>query len=202
MPSSCVHLYAAQLLADRFDIDDLPGFYLGSVAPDAVNLNGFAAQPVRYAAHIRSTDYNEWKQNIRRFYEENNSQYPRSYLLGFLAHLYTDIAWDELVQPGLFEFLSARGLSYGECQTEKWRELDRLDGLIIGKEWYQEMLDTLKKGTAADFPGCDKATITAFRDKLACRRVTEQLSPPLYLNEDMIILTADEVYRRIENLTE
>ena len=51
MPSAIVHLKAAFDLADKLNVKNLGQFYVGAVSPDAVNIDGFAPQEVRYPAH-------------------------------------------------------------------------------------------------------------------------------------------------------
>ena len=84
MPSVCVHLMTACILKDRLDIINESDFYLGSIAPDAVNLNGFAEERVRYAAHLRSRDYNVWKQNIENYYNSISDR-RSDFLKGFFS---------------------------------------------------------------------------------------------------------------------
>ena len=70
-----VHLFTADKIASALEINDISQFFLGSVSPDAVNLNGCASQEVRYAAHIRAIDPEVWNNNVSEFYRKNLSAY-------------------------------------------------------------------------------------------------------------------------------
>ncbi len=139
MPSTMVHLFTADKIASALEINDISQFFLGSVSPDAVNLNGFASQEVRYAAHIRSIDPEVWKNNVSEFYRKNLSAYINEidFFKGFIVHLLTDIAWDEFIQPDLFEGLRRSGITEDNLRKEKWVELDRLDDLLLSDSRFE-----------------------------------------------------------------
>ena len=55
-----------------YDISKKMGFhsydyFLGLLAPDAPNVDGFAPKEERWMAHQRRKDYDEWRASLHRF---------------------------------------------------------------------------------------------------------------------------------------
>lgn len=196
MPSQAVHLKVAYLLINKLDIKNQADFYLGSISPDAVNLNGFASQEIRYSAHIRNKDYNIWKENIKDYYHEHKSDYLDYYdfFKGFILHLYTDIAWDEEIQPMLFEYLISNGYSEQALADEKWKELFRLNHKITSEDWYEGTIKLLNAAkchsiTTVSADLLDKYrnyVVNDYKDKISNESTK-------FLNNKMIELTAGKV---------
>lgn len=149
MPSISVHLTIAAHMAERLGIKDLPSYFLGNIAPDAVNADGFASAEKRYSAHIRSKDYAVWKQNIKSYKAEHEAAYEKNadFFKGFLLHLYTDIAWDEAVQPQLFSYLRSQGFSEDELNERKWDELRGFDAILSKRDEYVSAIRQLKNAS-------------------------------------------------------
>ncbi len=203
MPSSCVHLKVAYLLKSKMNIKNQSEFYLGCISPDAVNLDGFAEQKVRYTAHIRDKDYDVWKEKIRNFYAENKSEYSDriDFLNGFIVHLYTDIAWDEIIQPRLFEYLKSTGCSSDNLTHEKWEELFKFNSDIIKESWYKPVLDELSKAKCYDISSVSADLLSRYRDYLVDDYEDEKADEHArFLTEDMVNETADRVLEMYQAL--
>ena len=190
MPSISVHLTLSARIAGELGIKYLPDYYLGAIAPDAVNINGFASRELRYGAHIRSADYAEWKRNIARFREVNGDLYTDrpDFLAGFLMHLYTDIAWDEAVQPKLFDYLRSCGYGEDELNTRKWDELRGFDSLLSQKPEYLGAIAELKKAQPIAVTTVTPGQLSTWRDKIVS---LEYPYPPAgFLSDEHINITA------------
>ena len=74
---------------------DTNNFYLGTIAPDAVNAHGFASKEKRWSAHVRDKALNKWKENVKRLYEKNIETVKEDFLRGYCIHILTDILMDE-----------------------------------------------------------------------------------------------------------
>ena len=68
--------------------------YLGCLYPDAVNAFGFATWEIRYSAHLRVKDIEEWYANNNVFYHQNTGKIDENFLLGYIIHNITDAAYD------------------------------------------------------------------------------------------------------------
>ena len=70
MPNIFIHEKVAYNIAKENKYLDTPNFYLGVMAPDAVNLNGFAPKEERWTSHLRDKKLSTWRQNIIDFYNK------------------------------------------------------------------------------------------------------------------------------------
>lgn len=201
MPSSPVHLFVARLIAKDLNVTDMAQYLLGSVAPDSVNLGGFAPQEKRYEAHNRSLDLDEWKKKALSVYEDTKGR-DKDFAKGVLVHILTDIFWDELIQPDMLSRLGQEGDGYEDLREKKWQELYRFNTLITSKEWYSDVLDTLRGAKPLDFRNIDKEMMRGFRDYV-CEDYADKLDEekPRVLTEDTVIITAMATLRYItENI--
>ncbi len=190
MPSISVHLTLSARLAESLEVKSLPDYYLGAIAPDAVNIDGFASQELRYGAHIRSKDYAEWKRNIAVFRKENGGLYTNrpDFLKGFLLHLYTDIAWDEVVQPKLFDYLRSCGLAEDELNIRKWDELRGFDSILSQQPEYISAISELKKAQPTAVTTVTPGQLSKWRDKIVA---LEYPYPPAgFLSDEHITAAA------------
>lgn len=95
MPNTMIHEQVAYNIAQKHKNLDTPNFYLGALAPDAVNLNGFASKEKRWTSHLRDKDLKVWRQNIIEFYYKEKNNYPSDFLKGYFIHILTDIIYDD-----------------------------------------------------------------------------------------------------------
>lgn len=103
MPTTVIHEIVAKKIAqtEKYSYLDNYDFYLGSIAPDAVNLEGFAEKSVRWNAHLRDSNLETWKNNIISFY--NNEKEKTLFLKGYITHIMTDIIYDEYLYDEVIE---------------------------------------------------------------------------------------------------
>lgn len=168
MPSSIVHLFVAALIKERLNIHSTPQFYLGAISPDAVNLDGFASEKVRYTAHLRSKNVSEWLENIKDFAENNAVFYKdnRDFFKGFLVHLLTDIAWDEEVQPRLFDELLKNGTSQENLKSRKWDELFSFNSRLFNHPLWQKIKPQLEISKSIGISTIDESLLEKFKQKV------------------------------------
>ena len=193
MPSSPVHLLLAYDMAESLGVENKADFLLGSIAPDCVNYGmEQASEEVRYTAHIRDRDYDIWKDKLRAFAKDNAEKYAlcRDFLRGYLFHCWADIAWDEAVQPKIFEFLGTLGYGYDDMTYQKWQELYRFNSFVQKGEKFAECARLVKEGTAYDVAGCSAELIEKFAEYVADGNRDKTLDEkPLFLNEGHIAET-------------
>lgn len=184
----------------KIDVKDSGQFYLGAIAPDTVNLNGKASKEVRYSAHLRSVDVNEWIENIVAFTKENEQvklTYP-DFFKGFIIHLLTDIAWDKVAQPELFEAMRQNGVSEGKLNDKKWNELLSFDRKAVKSDiWTKKVRPQLKSAHAPCGLTVDKDKLEEYKGFVLN---SEFLASPDKLTgelitDNMIADTVNEVLR-------
>ena len=197
MPSSPVHLILAYRMADSLNVKNKSDFLLGAISPDCVNYGmDQASEEVRYTAHIRDRDYDIWKKQLKEFAAENAASFAESidFLRGYLFHCWSDIAWDEAVQPKIFEFLGTLGYGYDDMTAQKWQELYRFNCSVVGGNDYEECRRLVKEGTPRDIAGCSAELIDKFRlyvaDDYSDKILNEK---PLFLGEEHIAETVRQM---------
>ncbi len=203
MPSAPIHLQVAMLVCDRLSVKDMPQFLLGSVAPDSVNLEGFAPKEVRHKAHARSISLSEWKESAGELYatlpKENPSQ--QSFALGVLTHIMTDILWDEFVQPTLFEAIKLESDTDDSLRERKWLELYRYNSRAIKMPFYKEAIELLKKAEPTEYRNISSELMASYRDYLVEGYKDKLLDgEPVVLCEQMVVDTADRVLMQIKQI--
>lgn len=142
MPSTMIHLVVAYSIRRTLCITCDGEFYLGAIAPDAVNLNGKADKELRYKAHLRSTDFSEWIKNVCDYAKNHRDLFisHRDYFSGFLTHILTDIAWDQVSQPLLFERMSNKGVPEYDLNIKKWDELFFYDNIAVKSDIWKNSI--------------------------------------------------------------
>lgn len=199
MPSSPVHLKIAYLMSDQLKIKNKGDFLLGAISPDCVNYGvEQAEEQVRYKAHIRVRDYDKWKLNLMNFYSQNKQNFSScpDYLKGYLFHIWTDIAWDEAVQPELFEFLYSLGYGYDDITYQKWQELYRFNGLLVKEDIFLQSSQLIKASKPREIAGCSQQLIEKYRDYVA-NDYSDKIKndPPLFLSQKQIDDTITQIQK-------
>ena len=105
MPLPMVHLAAAGKLLQSglAEPEDIPGYYLGSIAPDGVHVRKNAGPKEKQRSHLDARKP-EKIANISRFLTDfpryEALGVSRSYLLGYAVHVLTDLYWlEEIFGP-------------------------------------------------------------------------------------------------------
>ncbi|MBQ8107899.1 MAG: zinc dependent phospholipase C family protein [Ruminococcus sp.] len=197
MPSSPVHILLAYRMAEELGVSNKADFLLGAISPDCVNYGmEQASEAERYGAHIRDRDYDIWKQMLRDFLKENRERFAqgKDFLRGYLFHCWSDIAWDEAVQPRIFEFLGTLGYGYDDMTQQKWYELYRFSGEVMKYPEYPECVKLLRSGVPRDIAVCSAELVGKFRDYVAggySDKVLEE--KPLFLTERHIQDTIEQM---------
>lgn len=104
MPFSMTHLYVAQRMCTLGAPIACPGaFYLGSIAPDAVHYRPSYHSDMKLKSHLcvgtekwgRVTNNTEWQANVmahlKRWMDAGPTGARRDFLVGYAAHILTDI---------------------------------------------------------------------------------------------------------------
>ncbi|WP_051588814.1 hypothetical protein [Ruminococcus sp. NK3A76] len=174
MPSAVVHLRVAYDLKKKLKVENNGQFYIGAVSPDAVNIDGFADQSIRYPAHLRSLDYEEWKENVRSFFTKEHAKWAgrEDHLKGFLLHILTDIYWDEIAQPEMFKALETLGAKPEELRDLKWKELYRFNNKLAGEWLYDEVFPDIKKGECFAIGTVDTVRLRRYVEHLTTEYMT------------------------------
>jgi len=164
MPYTLVHLKVGSEIAKKYKKYDKPQYYLGLIAPDAVNLNGFAEKDIRWSAHIRAKDLEIWENNIIKYYFENYNNYDNEYILGYLIHVLTDIVFDRMYNPCILNLIHEKKIFENEFENYH-NELEKYECSQINEEWWKETVNKLKQSKGININKIDSKEIEMWRDK-------------------------------------
>ncbi|MDD2269161.1 MAG: zinc dependent phospholipase C family protein [Eubacteriales bacterium] len=152
MPLPMVHLGVARNLIDIFSINDLPSFYLGSIAPDAVHMRDNFCQDDKSISHMRNEDKKLWENDIVSYIKTKvNSDV---FLTGYSVHILTDIIWNRTLYTS---FKTKYNQDDSPMQEQRWayyNDTDKLDFELFYKMSYtNEMMEMLSKSKPVDVIG-------------------------------------------------
>lgn len=192
MPNSLVHLKVGNEIAKKYKELDYPQYYLGTIAPDTVNLYGFAEKSKRWAAHIRAEDLDEWENNIIQFYKQNINKYDNKYLIGYLIHILTDIVFDRIYEDELLEEIHNRGVFADEFEFYH-QELRKYEASQIEENWWKNVVEKLKKAVGIDINSIKSKDIEKWRDKKIKEYEEKEKSQFDMINEELIYKAIKQV---------
>lgn len=132
-------------------ISDPDDYYLGVIAPDSVNLGGFAEKEIRWAAHLRAKTPKQWYQNIGEFYQKKREKANHDFLLGYSVHNITDAAFDETLHNPIWAAAKKADTArtYESSNDAGWAECYRYDYFQQDKPWWvQEVKPALESAQA------------------------------------------------------
>ena len=165
MPGQMMHLSAGTRWWQETGREGNFGqFLLGCIAPDAVNARGFASKEVRWHAHLRDENLGVWKENARRFYQQQREFPDQDYLLGYLIHVMTDILWDECFDPVLEQNIRTLTADAQQQYRVRWSELFLFDRLASFSDWWKEVRPAFARAKALPINGISE-TMTELLQK-------------------------------------
>lgn len=182
MPTSMFHLNVSKKIAEKYPQYDTSNFYIGTIAPDAVNVNGFADKPIRWSAHKRAKNLDEWKNNIIEFYNEEKNNFNKEYLLGYIVHVLTDIVADELYyEDGLYEDIVKNRTSEDKAFGFFKDQIQVYEKSQINEEWWLDVKSKLKNCDTFQINDISKEMITDWKNK-----VLKEYSQKVFENFDYV----------------
>ena len=101
MPYAMTHLIVTDNVSKVFakHIKNLPQFYLGNIAPDAVHNRANYISDYKKNSHLcvgdekwgMTTNTDEWKNNVIDFLNKHKNSENRDFILGYCCHILADI---------------------------------------------------------------------------------------------------------------
>lgn len=141
MPGPITHLKTAYFILEKgiASASQPEQFFLGSISPDSVNVNGHAAKEIRWPAHLRNKDLNLWLENVKSFWKnESTNVGERSFVLGYIIHIITDIVWDMYFEKELWVYFESVSIPRELWKAERWNELYGYERLQVCLPWFKE----------------------------------------------------------------
>jgi len=155
MPNIRIHEEVAYIYTRNHKEYDNKYFYLGVLAPDSPNLEGFAPKVERWTAHQRDKDYDEWERKIKKFYIENKDNYNKYFIFGYLFHVITDIVYDRDIYLDVREIIMKDNISLEDSHNvmrkdmdyygTNFKEFDYIKNKLLELDEYYDILNISKE---------------------------------------------------------
>lgn len=193
MPGPITHLKAANIFLDG-SIKEPSAFYLGSISPDSVNINGHAEKAKRWPAHLREKDLDAWLDRVKSFWNENkNTKEDQSFLKGYLLHIITDIVWDMYFERELFTLFTAGNVAPEQRKAMRWCELYGYEKLQLELPWFKcEVLPLLAAAKPETVGTLDANEVVIWQQRIISGEL-EQGRFPLFLDDSFMNRFLDKV---------
>ncbi len=180
MPTSVIHEIVGRKITKKYHYLDNYNFYLGIIAPDAVNKDGFAKKEDRWTAHLRDKDLKKWMDNIIFYYQENKTIYDGLFLKGYITHIITDIVYDQYLYD---EVINKYNIPDNK-QAHK-HMLNQMNSYGLNNKDYQYVTAILnEKDISYNIRNIDKETLSKWKNKITNQILSK--SSDLLINDEII----------------
>lgn len=194
MPSTIIHEEVGVYISKKINITSYD-YYLGILAPDTPNLEGFAPKEERWQAHQREKDYDKWYEKSYNFYKNNKDNYNKDFIIGYYIHIITDIVYDELL--------------YEEVKSEIKKKSEKEDPHDIMRNdmdnYYFNEIEKIKdvlesNNNSYDILNISKNKLIKF--KIKCLNNFSKHNNSLFITEKVINKLNEEVYKKVKDVIE
>lgn len=167
MPLPMVHLGVAKQLSEKMNIEDLPNFYLGSIAPDGIFTREGFTREQKWKNHLIPEGRPRTVTDILDFLKEHRNSLDKSFILGYTIHILTDQLYNESVYK---VYLERYDSDPSPVQDKKWayyNDTDIVDFELFAKEeWRAEVWEYLEESRGLTVEGYITAgEAEAWRDR-------------------------------------
>lgn len=164
-----VHLTVAHQLVCSCDVQPLPAFYLGSIAPDAIHMRPGTGGEDKRVVHL----YQDRSLDLGRVGELFTARWKvsrdKAFAEGYCVHLLTDYYWvREVVLPLQAELGGQMQMPRHELRTLYYNECDKIDlDLYDQQPWREDVWALLRSAQVSDFRGLlSQGEIVKWRDRV------------------------------------
>ena len=165
MPTVLIHEEVAYNIAKKYKQLDNKDFYLGALAPDTVNLNGFASKEERWNSHLRNENLDTWLENVKKFYNENKDKYNKYFLLGYVLHIITDIVHDKYFYQDIRTAMTNNNINEDDQHPLLRKYMLEYGCLDENNQIREYINDLLKEHTGYNIKNISKEDLIAWKNK-------------------------------------
>lgn len=165
MPTVLIHEEVAYNIAKKYKQLDNKDFYLGALAPDTVNLNGFASKEERWNSHLRNENLDTWLENVKKFYNENKDKYNKYFLLGYVLHIITDIVHDKYFYQDIRTAMTNNNINEDDQHPLLRKYMLEYGYLDENNQIREYINDLLKEHTGYNIKNISKEDLIAWKNK-------------------------------------
>ena len=195
MPTSSVHAIVAKKISEVYKELDNYDYFLGSIAPDSVNLNGFAPKEERWNAHLRDKDLEVWTNNIVEFYNKEKENHPLNFLKGYITHIMTDIIYDKLFYMEVRNKIEEMGIDHENAHTFMQTEMKIYGATQKDYIFVRGFLDSMDKGYT--IRNITEEEMIAWKNKIIQEQIP--LIKPTVFNDDVVERLFQATLKELEN---
>lgn len=193
MPNVMIHEEVGYFLSNKLNKNSY-NYYLGLLAPDSPNTYGFGKKEDRWLAHQRRKDYNEWRNSLKEFYNQEKNNYNEDFLLGYYIHILTDIIYDDFLYLKVREEILKDGYSLEESHDIMRNDMDKYYFNEI-----EEVKNILsKENETFEINGINKELMSKWKDKVLEEFTNKNES--IYITKELINTLNELVYKEVSNL--
>lgn len=193
MPNVMIHEEVGYFLSNKLNKNSY-NYYLGLLAPDSPNTYGFGKKEDRWLAHQRRKDYNEWRNSLKEFYNQEKNNYNEDFLLGYYIHILTDIIYDDFLYLKVREEILKDGYSLEESHDIMRNDMDKYYFNEI-----EEIKNILsKENETFEINGINKELMSKWKDKVLEEFTNKNES--IYITKELINTLNELVYKEVSNL--
>lgn len=193
MPNVMMHEEVGYFLSNKLNKNSY-NYYLGLLAPDSPNTYGFGKKEDRWLAHQRRKDYNEWRNSLKEFYNQEKNNYNEDFLLGYYIHILTDIIYDDFLYLKVREEILKDGYSLEESHDIMRNDMDKYYFNEI-----EEVKNILsKENETFEINGINKELMSKWKDKVLEEFTNKNES--IYITKELINTLNELVYKEVSNL--
>ena len=193
MPNVMIHEEVGYFLSNKLNKNSY-NYYLGLLAPDSPNNYGFGKKEDRWLAHQRRKDYNEWRNSLKEFYNQEKNNYNEDFLLGYYIHILTDIIYDDFLYLKVREEILKDGYSLEESHDIMRNDMDKYYFNEI-----EEVKNILsKENETFEINGINKELMSKWKDKVLEEFTNKNES--IYITKELINTLNELVYKEVSNL--
>ena len=185
MPTVLIHEEVAYNIAKKYKQLDNKDFYLGALAPDTVNLNGFASKEERWNSHLRNENLDTWLENVKKFYNENKDKYNKYFLLGYVLHIITDIVHDKYFYQDIRTEMTKNNINEDEQHPLLRKYMLEYGCLDENNQIREYINDLLKEHTGYNIKNISKEDLIAWKNK-CFSNYNEKVHPNNYITKNHI----------------
>lgn len=185
MPTVLIHEEVAYNIAKKYKQLDNKDFYLGALAPDTVNLNGFASKEERWNSHLRNENLDIWLENVKKFYNENKDKYNKYFLLGYVLHIITDIVHDKYFYQDIRTEMTKNNINEDEQHPLLRKYMLEYGYLDENNQIREYINDLLKEHTGYNIKNISKEDLIAWKNK-CFSNYNEKVYPNNYITKNHI----------------
>lgn len=185
MPTVLIHEEVAYNIAKKYKQLDNKDFYLGALAPDTVNLNGFASKEERWNSHLRNENLDIWLENVKEFYNENKDKYNKYFLLGYVLHIITDIVHDKYFYQDIRTEMTKNNINEDDQHPLLRKYMLEYGYLDENNQIREYINDLLKEHTGYNIKNISKEALIAWKNK-CFSNYNEKVYPNNYITKNHI----------------